>query len=54
MLTDILPAIGTHFPMTSDEMTVMFGETPKSLFREHNWRSDLVKLGEDAMRNFKS
>lgn len=45
-LTDILPAIGTHFPMTSDEITEMFGEIPQSLFREHNWRSDLVKLGE--------
>ena len=45
-LTDILPAIGTHFPMTSQEITEMFGEIPQSLFREHNWRSDLVKLGE--------
>ena len=45
-LTDILPALGTHFPMTSHEMTEMFGEIPQSLFREHNWRSELVKLGE--------
>ena len=45
-LTDILPAIGTHFPMTSNEITAMFGEVPQSLFREHNWRSDLVRLGE--------
>ncbi|MBN2213251.1 MAG: DUF2088 domain-containing protein [Bacteroidales bacterium] len=45
-LTDILPAIGTHFPMTSQEISEMFGEIPQSLFREHNWRSDLVKLGE--------
>jgi nickel-dependent lactate racemase len=45
-LTDILPAIGTHFPMTSNEITEMFGEIPQSLFREHNWRSDLVKLGD--------
>ncbi len=45
-LTDILPAIGTHFPMSSQEITEMFGEVPHSLFREHNWRSDLVKLGE--------
>src|SRR4030042_119199 len=45
-LTDILPAIGTHFPMTSNEITGMFGEVPQSLFREHNWRRDLVRLGE--------
>ena len=45
-LTDILPAIGTHFPMTYNEISEMFGIVPSSLFREHNWRSDLVKLGE--------
>ena len=45
-LTDILPAIGTHFPMTSNEIVEMFGDIPHSLFREHNWRSDLTKLGE--------
>ncbi|MBN2612339.1 MAG: DUF2088 domain-containing protein [Bacteroidales bacterium] len=45
-LTDILPAIGTHFPMTYNEISEMFGTVPSSLFREHNWRSDLTKLGE--------
>ncbi len=45
-LTDILPALGTHFAMTSDEITRMFGKIPHSLFRVHNWRNDLVKLGE--------
>ncbi len=45
-LTDILPALGTHFPMTYNEISEMFGTVPSSLFREHNWRSDLVKLGD--------
>jgi nickel-dependent lactate racemase len=45
-MTDILPAIGTHSPMTSHEIAEMFGEVPHALFREHKWRSDLVKLGE--------
>lgn len=45
-LTDILPAIGTHFPMTQNEITEMFDDIPLSLFREHNWRSDLTTLGE--------
>ena len=44
-LTDILPAIGTHFPMTGREISEMFGDIPLSLFREHNWRNDLVMLG---------
>ena len=45
-LTDILPALGTHIPMTADELKEMFGQTPLNLFREHNWRTDLVILGE--------
>ncbi len=44
-LTDILPALGTHFPMTAQEISTMFGETPLALFREHNWRDSLVTLG---------
>lgn len=45
-LTDILPALGTHFPMTKEEIVKMFFDTPLSLFREHNWRTDIVTLGE--------
>jgi nickel-dependent lactate racemase len=44
-LTDILPATGTHYPMTDDEIGVMFSDTPRSLFREHNFRGDLAVLG---------
>jgi nickel-dependent lactate racemase len=45
-LTDILPAIGTHFPMTETEIGTMFPGIPHSLFREHNWRKDIVTIGE--------
>lgn len=45
-LTDILPALGTHYPMTKDEIKKMFLDTPIDLFREHNWRNDIVTLGE--------
>ena len=45
-MTDILPALGTHFPMTQEEITRMFGDIPVSLFRKHNWRDDLVTLGQ--------
>jgi nickel-dependent lactate racemase len=44
-LSDILPALGTHAPMTKDEITKMFGYVPQNLFRVHNWRSDLITLG---------
>ena len=45
-LTDILPAIGTHYPMTPREISTMYGRTPADLFRVHNWRDGLVTLGE--------
>ena len=41
----VLPALGTHFPMTEDEIQTMFGEVPKELFKVHNWRDDIVTLG---------
>ena len=45
-LTDVLPALGTHAPMTEKEITKMFKGVPLSLFREHKWRTDVVTLGE--------
>ncbi len=45
-ITDILPALGTHAPMSERELTKMFPGVPLSLFREHKWRTDIVTLGE--------
>jgi nickel-dependent lactate racemase len=45
-LVDVLPAIGTHYPMTDDEIATMFGKTPRSLFRVHDWRQGFATLGE--------
>ena len=44
-LTDILPAVGTHFPMTEAEIKKMYGQTPLNLFRKYNWRTDTVTVG---------
>ncbi|MFA5972254.1 MAG: lactate racemase domain-containing protein [Lentimicrobiaceae bacterium] len=45
-VTDILPALGTHAAMSETELSEMFGKVPHSLFRVHNWRTDIVTLGE--------
>ena len=45
-LTDIMPTLGTHRPMTQDEIETMFVDTPLKFFREHDWRKGLVTLGE--------
>ncbi|MCL2598160.1 MAG: lactate racemase domain-containing protein [Paludibacter sp.] len=44
-LTDILPALGTHFPMTEEEIKKMYRGIPVSLFKVHNWREDVVTVG---------
>ena len=45
-LTDILPALGTHTPMTGGQLDEMFAGLPGKLFRNHNWRTGVVTLGE--------
>jgi nickel-dependent lactate racemase len=45
-MTDILPALGTHFAMTDSEIGTMFGPVPRNLFRVHDWRKGVVTLGE--------
>ncbi|PIF02348.1 MAG: D-mannonate epimerase [Draconibacterium sp.] len=44
-LTDVLPALGTHTPMTMEQINHMFGKMPTGLIREHDWRNDVVTLG---------
>lgn len=44
-LTDVLPALGTHSPMTAHQINHMFGTLPASLIREHDWRNDVVTVG---------
>ena len=45
-LTDILPALGTHTQMTKSQLDHMFVDIPQRLFRIHDWRNDIVTLGE--------
>ncbi|MCF0168019.1 MAG: DUF2088 domain-containing protein [Bacteroidales bacterium] len=45
-LTDVMPALGTHNPMTEEQMDEMFEGVPHSLFRVHDWRNDVVTVGE--------
>ena len=45
-LVAILPALGTHKSMSCGERIVMFGEIPSELFFNHNWREDVITIGE--------
>ncbi len=43
---DILPAVGTHVPVTGQQARIMFGDIPFEKFIPHDWRKDTVRLGE--------
>lgn len=44
---DIMPALGTHEPMTHKEISEFFGDgIPLESFLVHDWRNDVVKLGQ--------
>ncbi len=45
-LKAVLPALGTHAPLRPDQLERMFGDMPQSLFRVHNWRTDVETIGE--------
>ncbi|PKK93333.1 MAG: D-mannonate epimerase, partial [Tenericutes bacterium HGW-Tenericutes-6] len=45
-VVDILPALGTHEPMTDEEITDMYGDIPLDRFIIHNWREDVIHVGE--------
>ena len=44
-LTDVMPALGTHSPMTVEQISTMFGSVPAEKFRVHDWRNDVVTVG---------
>jgi nickel-dependent lactate racemase len=45
-LMDVLPALGTHSAMTPEQIAEMFPGIPAELFRVHNWRTGIARLGE--------
>lgn len=45
-LVDVMPALGTHFPMPDWQLEKMFPTLPKSLVRQHRWREDVITIGE--------
>ncbi len=43
---DIMPALGTHEPVSDSQLDAMFGDIPHDRFLVHDWRHDVVRLGE--------
>ena len=44
-LVDVLPALGTHLPMSGPQLEKMFPGLPSGLIRTHRWREDVVTIG---------
>jgi nickel-dependent lactate racemase len=44
-LVDVLPALGTHVPMPDWQIEKMYTGVPRALFRDHDWRNDVVTVG---------
>ncbi|GMH62050.1 hypothetical protein TrRE_jg3904 [Triparma retinervis] len=46
-VTDIMPALGTHAPMSEDQCTTMFSPAINSadVLRVHDWRNDVTTIG---------
>jgi len=42
----VLEALGTHVAMTKEQILEMYGDIPVSQFIVHDWRHDVVTLGE--------
>ncbi len=43
---DVMPALGTHAPMSRTECDDMYFGIPHERFITHNWRTDTMRLGE--------
>jgi nickel-dependent lactate racemase len=43
---ELLEALGTHVAMTEAQCAAMYGDIPFERFIVHNWRTDVLKLGE--------
>ena len=43
---DIMPALGTHEAVSPSQLDAMFGDIPHDRFLVHDWRHDVVRLGE--------
>ena len=47
-VTDIMPALGTHSAMNSEQLSHMFPGVPLELFRPHRWRDDVAPIAKQV------
>jgi len=42
---EIMPTIGTHLPLSEEESDMMYKGIPYEIFRRHDWKNDIVRIG---------
>ena len=42
---EIMPTLGTHLPMSVVELDMMYPGIPHEVFKRHDWKNDIVKIG---------
>ena len=42
---EIMPTLGTHIPLSEDELNTMYQGIPHEIFKRHDWKNDIVRIG---------
>jgi nickel-dependent lactate racemase len=42
---EIMPTLGTHLPLSEEEIDIMFKGIPHEIFKRHDWKNDIVRIG---------
>jgi nickel-dependent lactate racemase len=42
---EIMPTLGTHAPLSGEELDIMYQGIPHEIFKRHDWKKDIVRIG---------
>jgi nickel-dependent lactate racemase len=42
---EIMPTLGTHAPISGEELDIMYQNIPHEIFKRHDWKNDIVSIG---------
>ena len=40
-----MPTLGTHVPLSEEELDMMYQGIPHEIFKRHDWKNDIVRIG---------
>lgn len=42
---EIMPTLGTHLPLSAEELDMMYQGIPHDIFKCHDWKNDTIRIG---------